>query len=417
MATRRTRGRFEAFWAVALLALMAATFRLWLPVSWTGAFDYPAVPLFDLANAGLTVQANSLVSTATTFAIVVACCMIAGRGRSRWMWLVIAASLAVSVVVDQHRLQPWVYQSFLYAVLFTLAPRNESGQSSEATFRLIRLLTISVYVYSAAGKFDFQFLHTVGQDFLRAPLQWLSVDVSTWPVRTRLFTAAGFPAFELCVAVALCWPRTRMLGVWMATAMHLGLLAVLSPLGLGHSPGVMVWNVVMAIQAWWLFAGPVLETNREAEFEQQPVSWFAWAIVMVALVMPVFERRGYWDHWLAWALYSPHSSRVSLQVHESAIGRLPEAWQVAVSEDEDSDRWHDLSLGSLSLALRGVPAVPQARYQWALANQLIQQSGIENQVRGKVQSASDRWTGERDEQWWTRPDEFQAAGEAYWLVP
>ncbi|WP_236696296.1 hypothetical protein [Rhodopirellula islandica] len=400
---------------------MAATFRLWLPAGWTGAGDYPAVPMFDLANVGLAQQATGLISTVITGVIVIACWVIVGLGRARWAWPIIAASLAISVVLDQHRLQPWVYQSFLYAVLFTLAPRNESGQASEPAFRLIRLLTISVYVFSAVGKFDFQFLHTVGQDFLRAPLQWVGVDVSTWPVRTRLFAAASFPAFELCVAFALCWSRTRMLGVWMATAMHLGLLTVLSPLGLGHSPGVMVWNVVMAIQAWWLFAGPALEPDRDAESGPRPVgwlaSWLAWATVAVALLMPVFERSGYWDHWLAWALYSPHSSRVSLQVHESALERLPAAWQVAVGADEDADRWHDLRLGSLSLAIRGVPAVPQARYQWALANQLIQQSGIENQVRGKVQSASDRWTGERDEQWWTRPDEFQAAGEAYWFVP
>jgi hypothetical protein len=375
------------------------------------------VPLFDLANVGLGRNAVGLISAATAFAIVIACLVILGRRRPRWMWPIVAVSLAVSVMLDQHRLQPWVYQSFLYAVLFTLAPRSESGQSTEATFRLLRLLTISVYVFSAAGKFDFQFLHTVGQDFLRAPLQWFGVDVSAWSVRTRLFAAACFPAFELCVALTLSWSRTRMLGVWMATAMHLGLLVVLSPLGLGHSPGVMVWNVVMAFQAWWLFAGPAPSADQVADPESRSAGWLAWAIVVIAWVMPVFERSGYWDHWMAWALYSPHSSRVSMQVHESAIDRLPEAWQKAVSEDDDSDRWHDLRLGSLSLAIRGVPVVPQARYQWALANQLIRQSKIENQVRGKVQSASDRWTGDRSEQWWTRPDEFQAAGEAFWLVP
>jgi len=133
--------------------------------------------------------------------------------------------------------------------------------------------------------------------------------------------------------------------------------------------------------------------------------------------MPIFERAGYWDHWLAWALYSPHSSRVTVQIHESAIDQLPEEWQAAITADDDSDRWHDFHLGQLSLVVRRVPAVPQARYQWALADRIIQQSGIENRVRGKVQSASDRRTGERDEQWWTRRDEFEKAGKRFWLVP
>lgn len=414
---RRTRGGYEAFWSLALLALMAATFRLWLPASWIGAGDYPAVPMFDPATVGLSQQTSDFLSIATTFAIAIACFVTVGMGRSRWAWPIIAVSLAIAVALDQHRLQPWVYQSFLYAVLLASASRTESGRLSEATFRLLRLLTISVYLFSAAGKFDFQFLHTVGQDFLTTPLQWIGVDVSTWSARTRLIAATTFPTFELCVAMMLCWPRTRVFGVWMATAMHLGLIAVLSPMGLGHSPGVLVWNVVMAMQAWWLFAGPVVETDDEPRSENGRASTLSWVAIVIALVMPIFERGGYWDHWLSWALYSPHSSRATLQIHESAIDQLPEAWRVAVTADDDSDRWHDLNLGQLSLAIRRVPVVPQARYQWALADRIIQESGIKNQVRGKVQSASDRWTGQRGEQWWTRPDEFQRAGESFWLVP
>ena len=417
VAMRRTRGGYEAFWSLALLALMAATFRLWLPASWIGTGDYPAVPMFDLAKVGLTQQAAGLVSFAATLAIVVACFATVGLGRSRLTWPIIAVSLATAVILDQHRLQPWAYQSFLYAILFAAAPRDESRRLSESTFRLVRLLTISVYVFSAVGKFDFQFLHTVGQDFLKAPLQWVGVDVSAWSAKTRLIAAASFPAFELCVAIALSWSRTRMLGVWMATVMHLGLIAVLSPMGLGHSPGVIVWNAVMAMQAWWLFAGTVVEVEDEPNTKMRRVGSLSWAVVVIALVIPIFERAGYWDHWLAWALYSPHSSRVTLQIHESAIDQLPEEWQAAITADDDSDRWHDFHLGQLSLAVRKVPSVPQARYQWALADRIIQQFGIENQVRGKVQSASDRWTGERDEQWWTRPDEFEKAGKQFWLVP
>ncbi|GAB5512313.1 MAG: hypothetical protein Rhob2KO_00380 [Rhodopirellula baltica] len=417
VAMRRTRGGYEAFWSLALLALMAATFRLWLPASWTGTESYPAVPMFDLAKVGLSEHSAGLISFAATLAIVVACFATIGWGRSRWTWPIIAVSLATAVMLDQHRLQPWAYQSFLYAILFAAAPRDESGRLSESTFRLVRLLTISVYVFSSIGKFDFQFLHTVGQDFLKAPLQWVSVDVSAWPTRTRLIAAASFPAFELCVAIALSWPRTRMIGVWMATAMHLGLIAVLSPMGLGHSPGVIVWNAVMAMQAWWLFAGSVVEAKDEPKPDMSRAGALSWAVVIIALVMPIFERAGYWDHWLAWALYSPHSSRVTLQIHESAIDQLPEEWQTAITADDDADRWHDFHLGQLSLVVRRVPAVPQARYQWALADQIIQQSGIENQVRGKVQSASDRRTGERGEQWWTRWDEFEKAGKRFWLVP
>ena len=79
--------------------------------------------------------------------------------KFRALWWSVAACLLVSFLLDQHRLQPWAYQSAIYALVFAaIDPRR--------TRRYLIPLAASVYLYSAAGKFDFQFAHTVGQDFL-----------------------------------------------------------------------------------------------------------------------------------------------------------------------------------------------------------------------------------------------------------
>ena len=43
------------------------------------------------------------------------------------------------------------------------------------------------------------------------------------------------------------------------------------------------------------------------------------------LCLPVVERWGYWDHWLSWSLYAPHSSRVKVEVADHGVERLPES--------------------------------------------------------------------------------------------
>ena len=71
-----------------------------------------------------------------------------------------SATLALSLF-DQQRLQPWAYQFMLVAVVLALSP-------PQAALGLLRLLVISFYFHSAITKFDYSFLHTLGQQFLAA---------------------------------------------------------------------------------------------------------------------------------------------------------------------------------------------------------------------------------------------------------
>ena len=58
---------------------------------------------------------------------------------------------------------------------------------------------------------------------------------------------------------------------------------------------------------------------------------------VAALVLPLSERSGYWDHWLSWALYSPHNSRAEIQIHQSAVDQLPQIAATYLMPDDDAD--------------------------------------------------------------------------------
>mgnify|MGYP003113355745 CR=1 FL=1 len=393
------------------MLLIIVSYRLWLPPSWTQTSYYPAIPFVALP-AWLSDWVSLLLAP---ILVVMSTIVIVRRGAfsARVAWSCISLALAAGFLTDQHRLQPWAYQTFLYGWMFVLLPTNMRIDA-------FRILTISIYLFSSLGKFDYQFLHTVGQEFLATGAKFTHLTIDQWSDRRRLIVVAGFPATELLIAILLMLPPTRRLGGCLAIAMHAGLMVLLSPWGMHHSLGVLVWNAVLAGQAYWLFVRrPHSNTDTiemEAAAYRSPGLVVGGMLVILAVTLPLTERRGRYDrdawhldHWLSWALYSPHNSRVDVEVYEGVVNSLPAAMQSAVSEDDDGDSWRKLDLGKLSLACRGVPILPQARYQLQLAIAMAEEFEWTHQIRGVSRSASDRRDGSRTEIWMSGLDEMKDA--------
>jgi hypothetical protein len=332
--------------------------------------------------------------------------------KFRQLWWLVAASLFISFLVDQHRLQPWAYQSAIYAVVFASMDRSQAR-------RWLIPLAASVYLYSAAGKFDFQFTHTVGQDFLDAvfrPFGGLpdSLDPSA---RTRL--ALIFPAIEFLAGLGLLFRPTRPFAAVAVMLMHTSLIVMLGPWALDQSTGVLVWNLLLLIQAYLLMLRS--ERDDENRVESPPPhragisTRLTQIFVLMALIAPLFERSGYWDHWTSWSLYSPHTSRVDIELHRSAIASLDPYVQSFLDADSNQDGWQQLSLQRWSLGDRAVPIYPQARYQLALAAELAARHQLNDEIRVRVRGCANRWTGRRQERLLLGRREIQDGLKAFWL--
>lgn len=384
-------------WAGLLLVLLAATWRLWV-----GDSVYPIVPMVRLAEPwqrGLSL---------TSLALVVIGChgvmLLPNRGRR--MWLLVSAGLVASFVFDQHRLQPWVYQASIYGLVFALLDNCNAR-------RWLAWLSASVYVYSAIGKFDFQFVHTVGQDFLRPALSLIGLD-NHLDESLKVKLAFALPGLELVGGLGVLFHRTRRVAGCILIAMHVGLFVMLSPLGFHHSYGVLLWNVLLGFAAWELFVRQPISMTASPPNPRRLPTRLVTLVASFVILAPLAERSGYWDHWPSWALYSPHNSRVKLQVHSSEIESLP----IELTRDLPATQgWVDIDLEAWSLESRGVPIYPQARYQLALASELAKEYELDDAVRCVVQSVSNRWTGQREETMALGSDEIQTLLQAYWLVP
>jgi hypothetical protein len=403
------------------LVLLSSTWPLWL-----GKFDMPVIPLFGgLRQAPWWIDLTCLVGLGLGLVGV------AVRWKpiiQRWPWLIIVVCGSSLVALDQHRLQPWFYQLIIVALLFGLS------QAAHARGWLTWIV-ISIYVYSALGKLDFEFLHTVGQQFWqgmwlllgRAPTESTELAPVAW--------IAVLPLTELILAVGLAYAPTRRWAGALACLFHGLLMLLLGPWGLQHSWGVFFWNLQFAGQAWWLFVWPNPSIKKKT-FDAKPGSsaapqtvsrvaadWPGWgnalssALALLVIGLPAVERLGYWDHWPSWALYAPHSSRVEVWLASSSVEQLPESLRQLMSQaDDEPALWQRVPLERWSLAQTASPIYPQARFQLGVAVALARVVDSQYEIKAIVHGVASRWNGKRisKELEGTAAIE-RAAAENYWF--
>ena len=235
---------------------------------------------------------------------------------------------------------------------------------------------------------------------VEALLGAIGIDTAPWSPRWKWWLAVGLPLGELFVAIGLCWRKTRRVTLIAATALHVGLILALGPLGLGHSAGVLTWNVAFIGHVWLLFGQRTSEastlTRSASEGARTQSSVVAFGVVqsrspslalrvslIAACLWPITERWGLCDRWLAWSVYVARSERVSVTLTDDGLRRLPESARRCIVDGElPLDRW--------SLAALDVPIYPQLRFQFGIVEWLRQRCGNENFIEVMIQHSDGR---------------------------
>jgi hypothetical protein len=412
--------RIERWTAISSLALVAVTWRLWTPQA-----VFPQVPLMSWfcqapywtdwwLLGGLVLGLLSLVIFQGPFKST--------RVIQQSSRAVVLASLTGLFLLDQHRFQPWAYMLWLITAIFL---------TCEAPYRLryFQWLLIGIYFYSGIGKFDFEFLHTVGQQMLNAILKWLRIAPGDFSMPVRIGLVVVFPVFELVLALALMWKGLSRLTAICAILFHTGLILVLGPLGMNHRPGVLIWNIQIALQIYWLFVA-----HRQAAMlspESVRVTSLGWtnakwpqraglSLVALAVIMPLFERLGFWDHWPSWALYAPHSSRVHVEINSPAISKLPSELAKLTTAYNGSEEdvlmvWSAVPIDAWSLETLDTPIYPQSRFQLGVARAILQKIEPEFSARIAILGASNRFYGKREVRWLENELQIAAVADEFWF--
>ena len=393
---------FTIIWTSATIVLISLTWRLW-----TGLSDFPQVPIFSWLIEW-PLFADWIALTVLIFSCLVLLVDSAGAAAGRQIAslrntrklaaCLFASSLLILFLLNQHRLQPWAWQFFLYSLILimTRVPLENSIVRKHPhpgfdPMLTARWLTASIYFYSAIGKFDYQFIHGLGARLVRTIGSMLSLEGITGLDRL----AVAMPVFELLIAVFLILGlgrrarRIRWWGVSMAIVFHLTLIATLSPLGLNHHTGVLVWNFFFMLITCVLFWPAAelktvsqaknwndvpeeikntfdklglpeqeqkylaeLKSQFESEERQQPTHFSTLLLTIILIAYPALPMC---DHWLAWGLYSPNNSRCELAV---------------MKNEDDAPSFQKVDMGAMSLEKLNVPLYPEARFQLGIATAL-----------------------------------------------
>lgn len=392
--------RYRRVWASFGLLLFLVTWRLWTPQT-----VMPQIPFFAVLT-----QLPGYVDWLAV-AVAATSLLVSGVSNKEPVWrlamMLFATATVVLILLDQHRFQPWAYQFVLFATIM-------ANCRERLATRLMRWIVVSIYVYSAISKFDYQFLHSLGPQFLSTLTGFVGLASHDWSANSQAWIAALFPLGELVVGIGLLVSQTRRVAVFAAIGLHLLLLLILGPWGLAHQPGVLVWNLYFMAQAWLLFAEhKAIEVPATDDTSWRAAEYLCCCVTGVVIAFPVSESLGYCDHWAAWELYSPRSSRVQVAIHDSVLDRLPQNIQRQLGPGNDENDWRQLYVDRWSLESLAVPIYPEDRFQLGIALALAEQFDLGLAIHVTQQSASDRWTGERDETTFVGDEQLKTAREPF----
>ena len=416
--------RWLCLWlAICGLSLLSSTHRLWL-----GSSEFPRVPFLRGLDV-LNVLSDRWLCVAGLLAVpVLVDAVVRGDRRSshaarlgHGALLVLLVSIALLVLRDQHRLQPWLCHFVILTLI--LARSRVSGicrafespslptplpgvpgrgeqdfadgsarhESSSPLSRNLILVTASLYVWSAWSKLDVSFVTTYGQQLVEALLGSIGLSTRFWSPTSRTLAAAMLPIGEFVIAGLFLLGRTRRLGCVLSWVMHVALMLAVGPLGLNHLGGVLIWNVFFIGQNWLLFRA---ERTTTPMLFARPRDREAWLALIVA-VAPALRLLGWLDHWPAWAVYASGTERVSLLIHESAIAKLEPSLRACVEPSQWHPQWRYVRIERWSLETVNAPIYPQDRFFVGVACAIAERAQLDWELKLVWQSSANRMTGER----------------------
>lgn len=311
-----------------------------------------------------------------------------------------------AVLLDQHRLQPWVTQFLLVGVLLLIAKAPD-------VLRSWKIIIAAIYIWSAISKCDAAFMANQGQLFLNGLLDPLGIDHSLWTPQLKQQLAAVFPMGELLAGMMLLLPTTRRWGFALSIVMHVALLWILG-VGLRHEWGVLLWNLFFILQNIIVF-GPdwnkrvrrrsaevakakSKKKQKNAQQPERPALEFGripMAYTLIVAIYPALELAGKCDHWPAWAVYCSRPAQVHVLIDETAAKGLPAELQKFVGQPAPLQEVVPFSLDAWSFTTRSCPIYPQERYRVALALALLGPHCPNRTLTVEVRSPPDRDTGLR----------------------
>ncbi len=326
---------------------MIFSLNLWFPT----ARSFPRAPLIIALPDNVVPALEYLLSVLLVFALIA---LIFVKRPLKYL-IAVVILLSVLVVLDQMRLQPWIYQYLLLMIVMAFYYwRSDHDQLRNITLPALQLIVASLYFWGGIQKLNYSFTHEVLPQILASLQNALMLSQT----QLSAIGVAGAVS-ETFIGCGLAFKKTRKLAVWLALAMH-GLILVLLIVQ-GRNSVVWIWNATLMAMVVVLFwrsdtsLVPVFSYWRAANTSGR----LSIMLAVLCAVLPVLSFRGWWDMYLSGALYSGNSVIGVVRVDGGVYERLPEVVKRQVFAMKSGEQM--LPLFEWSMADLNVPPYPEPR--------------------------------------------------------
>jgi hypothetical protein len=352
--------------SASMFAGVVLSLKLWFP----SGRSFPRAPLIAALPDNITPMAEYLLGGLLVAALAA---QAFAKRREKYL-LAVIVSLALLILLDQTRLQPWVYQYLLLFIVIALHERQGRDERRAAlNLSAMQLIVASLYFWSGVQKLNYTFSREALPQLL-APLQsHLTL------TQTQLSAlGAGVAFVEIFTGCGLLFKRTRRLCVWLALATHAAVLTLL--IWQSRNSIVWAWNVALALMVVILFRrgdAPFWRTLAKLR-AVDTYGRVAQTLALICAVLPVLSFRGWWDMYLSGALYSGNTAVAVVRVDGRVYERLPAAARREVFTTKGGERV--LPVFEWAMAELNAPSYPEPRVYRHIARQICKLEGDDSQV-------------------------------------
>ena len=372
--------------AAAFLGGILISLKLWFGLGRA----FPRVPLVSGTPAFLP-QVDLLLSILLSAALVISIF----SNRSRYVTAVVVLTLLL-ILLDQNRLQPWVYQYLImFALLVFLEPLDSKKENAASVLLANQLVVALLYFWSGAQKLNWTFGHEV----LPALLQAAGIHLPAVLPSALPKIAIAAAAIEVLIGIGVIVRRTRRIAVVLAVALHFLVLILLAVAG--RNSVVWPWNaamMAMVVLLFWKFDESLVKKEFWRWRASRPAHHLPKAVVLVCGLAPALSFVGWWDIYLSGALYSGNAPIAVVHVSDRARNQFPPLAQRQMFTTSRGELM--LPLYEWSMAELNVPVYPEVRVYRQLGRQLCSAAGyteeLELIVRSHPSIADGSYTVSRD---------------------
>ncbi len=360
--------------ALSFIAGIALSHKLWI-----GALrSFPAIPLID----GLSVDELS-VEYALTPLLIITLISSALSKRPRPYLIATIALAATLIMLDQMRLQPWVYQYLIMlAALICLPAQSKDEAPADHCLAANQIVVAALYFWGGIQKMNWTFCHEVVSQLLEPHL-----GITTYLPAIGL----GIAIFEALIGIGLLIRKTRQMAVALAIGMHA--LILTSLISRKQNSVVWPWNIGMTVMVpilFWRAETDVWKLILSSE-KSNLRSHFAKVVLIVCGLLPAFSFIGLWDLYLSAALYSGGASVAVVHLSDRVRNQLPLQAQSQIFTTEQGELM--LPFYEWSMTELNVPPYPEARVYRRLARRLCRHADDPREVELIVKETPAIFTG------------------------